>query len=146
MNNELTQEELDNLLKGCSEDRPGIEQFITGEVLSAKCFSICISSTTIGIGQADKVFNSIRKMVVEFDYNIIINLRNCQFFSSFAIGEIAQLAVDRKKRNVRIAIVEANQIILDVLSLTSINEIIEIYKTTEEALSAFSDGEKTSEE
>ena len=130
----LTQEQLDTLLAGVNE--PDTEECdgVSGKVLSPACLEITINTRTIGLEQANRVFREISKLSANSDQNLILNVGNCPFLSSFVIGQLVSIAAEKKERGFRLVMVEAAEMIIEVLNLTGMVEMIDVYPTTKEAL------------
>lgn len=136
----LSQEDLEKLLNDDSQEEVEV-QTVVGESLSASCFLITIKDKAVGIDQSNKIFNKIYGLINDVEKHIIIDLSNCPYLSSYTIGRITKLAIDRDKRGLRLALVGANKVVQDVLELTSLSQIIETYSTADGAVHAFSQSE-----
>jgi len=130
----MDQDVLNALLADANEADGPEDSGVTGRVISPDCLEIFINTRTIGIEQANKAFTGICKLSENADKHIILNVGGCPFLSSFIIGQLVNMAEERKKRGFRLAVVEACEIILEMFKLTSMSSIVEIYATTEDAL------------
>ncbi|MGD9201906.1 MAG: STAS domain-containing protein [Chitinispirillia bacterium] len=134
----FTQDQFEELLKDYTDKSGSNKSYLPeGKVLSKKCFSITISNRSLGVDNAQKLLHDLRNLVDNVNMHIIINLKECSYLSSLAIGKITQLAVERKKKGLRVAFSEAGKNIIDILKLTSLDHLVEIYPTTEEAQRIF---------
>ena len=130
----LTQEQLDALLAGVTDSDANDAEGVTGRVLSPACLEIAINVRTIGIEQASTVFTAISNLSANAEQHLILNMKECPFLSSFVVGKLVNMVVERKKRGFRLAVVEANEVILEVINLAGMSGMIEMYPSTEEAL------------
>lgn len=134
----FTQDQFETLLKDfASQTDTDKSSKLEGKVLSEKCFYISIGNRSLGVDNAQKLLNDLKELVDNVKMHIIINLKDCSYLSSLAIGKVTQLAVERKKLGLRIAFTEAGKNIIDILYLTSLNQLVEVYPTIEEAQHIF---------
>ena len=134
----FSQDQFEALLKNYSGKAGSDESsLLNGRVLSKKCFFVNIGNRSLGVDNAQKLFHDLRNLVDNVKMHIIINLKECSYLSSLAIGKIIQLAVERKKLGLRVAFTEAGKNIIDILNLTILDQLVEVYPTTEEAQHIF---------
>ena len=136
----ITQDMLNALLAEANDSDEAENNGITGRVISPDCLEIFINIRTIGVEQANKAFVGICDLSANADQHIILNVGGCPFLSSFIVGQLVNMATERKKRGFRLAIVEASEMILEMFTLTSMSSVVEIYATTEEAMKQFKNG------
>lgn len=140
----INQDELNDLLAEANEPDGQNTFGVTGRILSSSCLEISINSRAIGAEQANMVFTRICSLSINADQHLILNLNGCRFLSSYVIGQLVNMATERNKRGFRMAIVEASEMILEVLRLTSMNKVIEVYPNTEDARKEFTSPSKPS--
>ena len=120
----INQDELNALLAEANEPVDGENtDGVTGRILSPACLEITINTRTIGVEQANKVFTRICDLSLDTGQHIILNVGGCRFLSSFVVGQLVNMATDRNNKGFRLAIVEANEMILEVLKLTSMSKV-----------------------
>ena len=65
---------------------------------------------------------------------ILLNFKALEFINSKVIGYLASLYSDASEKGKKVMIVEANEGIMDILSLVGLTTIIDYYPTLEEAI------------
>ena len=91
-------------------------------------------------GQVDEsnlkdLSNVLDKLVEDKDTKyIVLNLKELEFMNSKVVGYLASLYSSLAEQGKKLVIVEANETILDILSLVGLTSIIENYTSLEEAI------------
>lgn len=65
---------------------------------------------------------------------ILLNFKELEFINSKVIGYLASLYSNASEKGKKVVIVEANENIMDILSLVGLTTIIDHYPTLEEAI------------
>lgn len=82
-------------------------------------------------------FQSIMKTVGAAEAkNIVLDLRQLEFITSLAVGEMITLNKGKKAGGGRVVIAGPNQYVAGVFAAARIHAVIPIYKTVEEAVAA----------
>ncbi|MBD3419660.1 MAG: hypothetical protein GF398_06020 [Chitinivibrionales bacterium] len=135
MNKIVSQKELDALLNEhlASESNEHGGPVVSGRFLDSGIFCLYIDGRALGLHESDFVFGKVCSMLAEAHQHAIINLKKCPYFSSFAIGEIARLAIERQRYGHHLVFVEAGEIIRDVIALTSLDQLLKVCNSIEDA-------------
>jgi len=105
----------------------GIENFPQVKVMTFKG-QIDESNLADASAKIDKIIND-----AETRY-LMLNFKELEFINSKVIGYLASLYSTSAEKGKKIMIVEANENIMDILSLVGLTTIIDHYKTLAEAV------------
>jgi anti-anti-sigma factor len=137
----FSQEELNALLQTFdSEAQQNIAENLTHEILPSGYFSISLKGRTFGYRESDLIFRSIKRIVQEVNQHVIIDLSNCSYLSSFAIGAISQLAIVRGNKGLKMILVGTNDTIKDIIHLSQLTDLFTFCSTVEEAVTLLDKG------
>ena len=141
MSDEISQEELDEMadkLQFSVEDSPDFQVFsrISPEGLPL----ITITGRVLGV-EAASLTDRVCDRYAAVKGNILMDLHECSFFSSIALGFIYNLADQRKKMEGTLVVIGAGQQIRKMVYMMGMGEYFSFVDTFEEAL-AFDRGGK----
>ena len=141
MSDEISQEELDEMadkLQFSVEDSPDFQVFsrISPEGLPL----INITGRVLGV-EAASLTDRVCNRYAAVKGNILMDLHECSFFSSIALGFIYNLADQRKKMEGTLVVIGAGQQIRKMVYMMGMGEYFSFVDTFEEAL-AFDRGGK----
>ncbi|MBP5232487.1 MAG: STAS domain-containing protein [Planctomycetes bacterium] len=141
MSDEISQEELDEMadkLQFSVEDSPDFQVFsrISPEGLPL----ITITGRVLGV-EAASLTDRVCNRYAAVKGNILMDLHECSFFSSIALGFIYNLADQRKKMEGTLVVIGAGQQIRKMVYMMGMGEYFSFVDTFEEAL-AFDRGGK----
>jgi anti-anti-sigma factor len=93
--------------------------------------------------QGCEVFERIGGILEKFSAPVIIDLSDCTYLSSMALGFIAKLAIRRRASNASVLLAGCKESVGKVISILNLGERLDICATLAEALT---EAEKISEE
>jgi anti-anti-sigma factor len=80
-----------------------------------------------------RIMDSVAELMDKIKGDVILDLKNCTYMSSMALGTLAKVAIKRKESGWRMFIVAANKKILNIIEMIGIDEFVTICDTREEA-------------
>ena len=140
MSDEISQEELDEMadkLQFSVEDSPDFQVFsrISPEGLPL----ITITGRVLGV-EAASLTDRVCNRYAAVKGNILMDLHECSFFSSIALGFIYNLADQRKKMEGTLVVIGAGQQIRKMVYMMGMGEYFSFVDTFEEAIALDRDG------
>ena len=134
MSDEISQEELDEMaakLHFSVEDSPDFQ--VVSSVLPEGLPLITITGRVLGV-EAASLTDRICDRFTAVKGNILMDLHECSFFSSIALGFIYNLADQRKKMAGSLVVIGAGQQIRKMVYMMGMGEYFSFVDTFEEAL------------
>lgn len=134
MSEGISQEELDGLLRQLDTEVGGADESkVRGTRLPTGDMCITINGRILGVWESTKLVEKINELIAGMDQHVLLDVSDCPFLSSFALGQIARLALERIKRNKKVVIVGAAKIVRDMLELASLDQAVTFCDTLDEA-------------
>ncbi len=132
MSLQLDQGDLDNILDGLGQENDeNYAEFVTGEVLKKDILVIKIDGRALGMDESAAVLNSISKFMKDVEQHVILDLSNCSFFASHALGVLIKFAAAHSKKGFRLIMAGANAAIIDLIYITKIDLFATIVPSVE---------------
>lgn len=133
--NFITQDYLDKIL----ENFNNVERQVSGSALECTLLEedavlFKIKGRVIGNTSAEIMFNDVCKGMMEVTKDVIFDLSECPYLSSFFLGSIMQLVISHKKNGLSIIFSNINEIIEDLIGIANINNLIVVADSVEEAI------------
>lgn len=135
----ITQDYLDKIL----ENFNSAEKQISGSELECKLLEqdavlFKIKGRVIGNTSAEIMFNDVCKGMMEVTKDVIFDLSECPYLSSFFLGSIMQLVISHKKNGLNVVFCNINEIIEDLIGIANIGNMIMVVKNVDEAVEKLS--------
>lgn len=132
--NFITQDYLDKIL----ENFNNVERQVSGSELQCRLLEedavlFKIKGRVIGNTSAEIMFNDVCKGMMEVTKDVIFDLSECPYLSSFFLGSIMQLVISHKKQGLNIIFCNINEIVEDLISIANISNLIVVVSNLEEA-------------
>lgn len=129
----ITQPELDKLLEEfnastSNSDGPTITNNVKFGIII-----ISIDGITMGANSNAKVITKINEIFDTVESHVILDLKNCSFFSSIAIGYMINWINKLKTKNSKLICVGANSQIKELFKISNMGILIKIFDTHNEA-------------
>ena len=95
-------------------------------------------SGKILIGEGDTMLREAVSKLLEGDQkHILLNLRKISYMDSSGIGEIVACYKAAKEQNVTVKLLNPSEKVDDLLQITRLHSVFEIYRDEKEALGSF---------
>ncbi len=92
----------------------------------------------ITIGEGDVALrNTIKELLEKGKKNIVIDMEHVSYMDSSGVGELASAYTTVKKAGGQLKLAKLNTKVHDLLQLTTLISIFEVYDTTAEAAASF---------
>ncbi len=93
----------------------------------------------ITIGEGDVALrNTIKDLLKQGKKKIVIDMKHVSYMDSSGVGELASAYTTAKKEGAELKLANLNTRVHDLLQLTTLITIFEVYDSTAEACSSFS--------
>lgn len=93
----------------------------------------------ITIGEGDVALrNTIKELLKQGKKKIVIDMKHVSYMDSSGVGELASAYTTAKKEGAELKLANLNTRVHDLLQLTTLITIFEVYDSTAEACSSFS--------
>lgn len=145
--NYLSQEALDALFstpaseQGAAPD--GLANCISTTLLPSGVLCIRINGHVIGQTESFSAINKISLLVAGTSHHVVVDVVDCPYLSSLALGALSALARERGAAGYSLALIDANKMIKDVIGLTGLSESMPAFDTLDEALAHIGGGAST---
>lgn len=91
---------------------------------------------TIG-GTNQQLRDSIRRLVAENEKRVVLNLASADYIDSSGLGEMVAAYSSLKKSDGRLNLVNVSDKIMDLMTITKLYTVFDIYETEAEAVQSF---------
>lgn len=131
----LSQNELDQLIAESTKNLPVHHRaHVTGKHLERDILYIKIAGLALGTDDSAYVIDQVSRLTESITNHIVVDISDCVYLSSLAIGSLLKLACNRQKNNKLLVINGANATIKGVLSLLSLEKLLPISANCDEAV------------
>ena len=132
----VSQDDLEEVLRtavSCSDVSPSVmSSVVSGMVLESGDVLIMLDGHVAGIHNSNKILSSLCTAFLGSEHDVILDLSQCLHLASYALGELAKLAVDLKKRGHAVVIMDANDLVKSVLELAGLDMFVQVKSSREE--------------
>jgi anti-anti-sigma factor len=107
---------------------------INTAMVDAETLRVSIEGKELDFSEGSTVLSALCKYLKHIPTHLILELKACPYISSLGVGGLAHLALDLQADHHKICIVGVHESFRELLATTNLNQIISVFKSTEDAI------------